>query len=267
MNAEKQVEKFDQNSMVEKLVVQGDLSALTPQERFAYYNQVCESMGLNPLTKPFEYIKLNNKLTLYAKRDATDQLRSLRGISIEITSREMVGDLYIVTARATEKIAGRTDESVGAVSLANLKGEAAANAIMKAETKAKRRVTLSIVGLGFLDETEISSIPNALPVTVDTSTGEIIGNPQNVTKITPDPIEENKVFTAVVWIKEMIDADQIEENWEKVQRGYAKLSSNERMAVDAQLKDKAPNSNKSYRNLLKEYLDFKLINPSYYPLS
>lgn len=255
MSTEKQIAAFDQHAMVEKVVVKGDLSELSPQERLAYYKQVCESVGLNPLTKPFEYIKLNNKLTLYAKRDATDQLRSLRGISIEITNREKVDDLYIVTARATEKSSGRTDESVGAVSLGNLKGEAAANAIMKAETKSKRRVTLSIAGLGFLDETEIASIPGALPVTVDTSTGEIVS--QNVTKITPDPIDENKVFTSVVWFKEMIDADLVEENWDKVQRGYAKLSNNERMAVDAQLKEKAPNSNKSYRNILKEYIDYR----------
>ena len=55
----------------------------------------------------------------------------------------------------------------------------------------------------------------------------------------------------------MIDVDQIEETYLKVQAGYAKLSSNERMAVDEQLKDKAPGSNKSYRNLLKEYLVHK----------
>jgi hypothetical protein len=33
--------------------------------------------------------------------------------------------------------------------------------ILKAVTKAKRRVTLSICGLGFLDETEVDSIPGA----------------------------------------------------------------------------------------------------------
>ena len=32
---------------------------------------------------------------------------------------------------------------------------------MKAETKAKRRATLSICGLGMLDETEIETIPDA----------------------------------------------------------------------------------------------------------
>ena len=160
---------LDQAALVEKVVVGGDLSVLQPRERLLYYKQVCESVGLNPLTKPLEYIKLNNKLVLYAKRDATDQLRKIHGVSIKIVCREKVDDLYIVTAQATDK-SGRCDESTGAVNLAGLKGEAAANAIMKAETKAKRRVTLSIAGLGLLDETEVSTIPGAVEVPLETFT-------------------------------------------------------------------------------------------------
>lgn len=145
---------------LEKVLVQGDLSKLSPQERLMYYTKTCESLGLNPMTKPFDYIVLNNRLTLYAKRDATEQLRKIHRISIEITKREQIGDVYMVQAKATDKD-GRTDESLGAVNILNLKGEALANALMKAETKAKRRVTLSIAGLGLLDETEVETIPNA----------------------------------------------------------------------------------------------------------
>src|SRR5690606_4394457 len=129
----------------------------------------------------FEYITLNGKLTLYAKRDATDQLRKIHGVSVEITGREMYGDsIYVVTARARDS-QGRTDEAIGAVSIAGLKGEALANAIMKAETKAKRRVTLSICGLGWLDETEVSTVPDAEAVDVDMETGEIKSPMKNVT--------------------------------------------------------------------------------------
>ena len=60
------------------------------------------------------------------------------------------------------------------LSLAILKGEAKANAVMKAETKAKRRVTLSICGMGWVDESEIDSIPNARRVDVDISRGDIV---------------------------------------------------------------------------------------------
>jgi hypothetical protein len=71
-----------------------------------------------------------------------------------------------VTAQATDKT-GRVDESIGAVPVENLKGEAKANAIMKGETKAKRRVTLSICGLGMLDESEVESVKGATPVPVE----------------------------------------------------------------------------------------------------
>jgi hypothetical protein len=46
-----------------------------------------------------------------------------------------------------------------AVPIAGLRGEARANAMMKAETKAKRRATLAICGLGMLDESEMSGLP------------------------------------------------------------------------------------------------------------
>jgi len=146
--------------VIEKVVIGGDLSALNAAQRAEYYAAVCRSLRLNPLTKPFEYLNLNGKLRLYALRDCADQLRRLHGISIYIANRERMSDIYIVTARAKDR-QGREDESTGAVTVGNLKGDALANALMKAETKAKRRVTLSIAGLGWLDETELETIPQA----------------------------------------------------------------------------------------------------------
>lgn len=152
--------KHDDGRLVESVIVHGDLSRLSPGERAAYYARVCESTGLNPLTKPFEYLRLNGREILYATRTCTDQLRQIHGVSIRITARENVGDVYVVTASATDRT-GRIDESTGAVVTGTLAGEALANALMKAETKAKRRVTLSICGLGMLDESEIETIPSA----------------------------------------------------------------------------------------------------------
>lgn len=157
---------------IEDVMINGDLQNLQPDERVMYYKSLCESQGLNPLTKPFEYIRLNGKLTLYARKDCTDQLRALHDISIKITAREKVEDVYIVTAQASNKT-GRCDESTGAVNIGGLKGESLANALMKSETKAKRRVTLSIAGLGFLDEQEVESSPNAIKLNYDLETGEI----------------------------------------------------------------------------------------------
>lgn len=157
MNA---VAPIDQNAVMERVLLAGDLSKLSTQDRLFYYGKVCDSVGLNPLTRPFDYLTLNGKMVLYAKRDATDQLRKIHNVSVTIKLRETIEGVYVVTANAKDKT-GREDESTGAVSIQGLKGDALANALMKAETKAKRRVTLSICGLGLLDETEIETIPSA----------------------------------------------------------------------------------------------------------
>jgi hypothetical protein len=150
-------------SLIERVLIHGDLRQLTPAQKVSYYNAVCQSVGLNPLTQPFAYLVLNNREVLYAKREATEQLRFLHQVSIDAKNftREVIEGIYVVTAPASLPN-GRTDVSTGAVSIANVNGEARANAMMKAETKAKRRVTLSICGLGMLDETEVESIPEAV---------------------------------------------------------------------------------------------------------
>jgi hypothetical protein len=157
---------------MEKVLIQGDLSKLDAQERLNYYGSLCQSIGLNPLTKPFEYLTLKGKTILYALRSCTEQLRQLHNVSITITARESVDGCYVVTARATLPN-NRQDESIGAVGIEGLKGEDRSNAMMKAETKAKRRVTLSICGLAFLDESEAESVRGAQHVPVNMETGEM----------------------------------------------------------------------------------------------
>lgn len=147
-----------EGNLMEDVIIKGDLSKLSPEERAHYYTEVCKSLGLNPLTKPFEYIVLNGKLTLYATRACTDQLRSLRKVSvIDLVSVERDG--VMVSTVKVQDGEGRTDMATAAVTLGSLKGDNLCNAIMKCETKAKRRATLSICGLGLLDELEMETIP------------------------------------------------------------------------------------------------------------
>lgn len=184
-----------------EVLVTGNLSVLTPPERVAYFNRVCDSLALNPLTKPFEFITLNNKLTLYATKACTDQLRQLRGVSINIEDQRQVGDLYMVTVTATDST-GRQDSDMGVVTTKNLSGENLANAMLKAVTKAKRRVTLSICGLGMLDETEVADIPAtakrppvAMPQArserVDVATGEIVSETPSAPPPAAEPAMRN----------------------------------------------------------------------------
>lgn len=196
---------------LEQVLIGGDLAKLNPDQRVTYYRKVCDSVGLNPFTKPFEYITLNSKLTLYARKDATDQMRKINGVSIIIVARERHDDVYVVTARATDR-SGRTDEAIGAVNIAGLKGDTLCNALMKAETKAKRRVTLSICGLGWLDETEIETIPSAQTVAV-AENGQIID-------ATPDPTPEPPAEDP-----EAAKLDKVKDAVIKIRRKHAKLCS------------------------------------------
>ena len=154
-----------QGTVIESVVIGGDLSRLTAEQRVEYYKRVCESMNLNPYTRPFDYITLNGKLTLYARKDAADQLRKIHGVSIDDVEINEVGDSYFVKVKGHDNT-GRADVEIGVVSKKDMQGNIA-NVQMKAVTKAKRRLTLSICGLGWLDETEVETIPNAQPVVVD----------------------------------------------------------------------------------------------------
>jgi hypothetical protein len=183
--------------IMEAVIIKGDLKKLTPEERVQYYNETCKSVGLNPLTRPFEYIDLQGKLTLYARRDAADQLRKIHGINIQIVSQDMSDGVLSIHVRATDKT-GRTDEDLGVVSFPEqMRGDVRANTIMKAVTKAKRRVTLSISGLGWLDETEVEDIPAGAkkPVAApnvllhDPETGEITETTAPDTAASPGAVD------------------------------------------------------------------------------
>ena len=154
------------HDLISAVIINGDLSKLSAQQRVEYYNGYCERLGLDPYTKPFDLLRLNGREILYCTRSGAQQLNKLHNVSHAITSRDTNQDagVYLVTSRACLPD-GRCTESIGAVNIAGLKGEAYANAIMKAETKAKRRATLDLLGLGVLDETEALDLGK--PVAVD----------------------------------------------------------------------------------------------------
>lgn len=185
----------DTAALMERAVIQGDLSALTPAERVEYYTLVCDSLGLNKFTKPFRFLALKDdrgepKLELYATTGCTDQLRDIKRVSITKLEKERADGLYIVTAYAVDG-KGRTDSAIAAVPIVKeqgewksttggkryfegngrflpIAGEALANAVMKCESKAKRRVTLSLCGLGMPTEDDVEGQrQEIIPVDLD----------------------------------------------------------------------------------------------------
>ena len=204
----------DQARLLEKVVIENDLSQLTPEERNKYYSATCESLGLNPLTRPFQYLRLNNKLTLYATKDASEQLTRNYQVSLEKRGSEDFEGVRIITYRATDPT-GRFVDATGVVSIAGLKGDNLANALMKAETKASRRATLRLVGLGWLDETETETIKGAMRVDVSND-GEIIGEAPVIepkketpkeTYIPPTNVVTNDVFPPMEEEEEIIEPE------------------------------------------------------------
>jgi len=146
--------------IIESIVTRGDLSGLREEQLVGYYNYRCQQVGLDPSAKPFDLLVLSGKKVLYANAGATQQLANLHGLSTQITNRERVEDVYLVSVRCTGKD-GRSSENVGAVDIKGLAGEKLANALMKATTKAIRRTVLAHCGLGMLDETELETIPSS----------------------------------------------------------------------------------------------------------
>lgn len=155
-----------QAAMFNELVLKNDLSKLTEEQRVEYYRLMCERSGLDPVTRPFEMITLNGKLTMYATKRASDGLTARNKLKVTIVSRQDESDIHVAIARA-ESTNGACSEDIGAVTITGLRGDALANAKMKAITKAKRRAILSVCGLGMLDETEIETIPHGVAQRVE----------------------------------------------------------------------------------------------------
>ncbi len=144
-------------AMLRSLAERGDLSGMSPEARAALYEALCTSLGLNPHTQPFAFLRLNGKEVLYATRGATDQLAAIHMLNREIVEGPRVIDvagtrLVYAVCRATMPD-GRFETATATVALID-----PVNVLMKCETKAKRRVTLSILGLGALDDGDLDGV-------------------------------------------------------------------------------------------------------------
>lgn len=114
------------------VVLQGDLSKLNDRQKVEYYVARCHAAGLDPATRPFEYLTLKGKHVLYATKACTDQLSGNHKLNIEIVDRHMNNDakIFEVQCRVTFP-GGRYVEDMAALDVSGLKGEMLANALMK----------------------------------------------------------------------------------------------------------------------------------------
>jgi len=172
-----------QRETLRRLLMDKDASGLKPDELVWFNSWICERYGLDPWSCPVQFILLWNPklrreiLTPYYGKEAAEQLRSKHNVSITdlVESEDKERGIFSVKAFARMPD-GRTDVAFGRLSLVKkaytdkstgerveagpLKGDDLANALMKCETKAKNRVTYSILKMGrFMDETEAETLP------------------------------------------------------------------------------------------------------------
>jgi hypothetical protein len=148
---------------LERFLVDNDASQLAgnAQTRALYYLEMCRRYGVDPFTQPFDWIPGSDGkgLTLYPNKEFAAQRRKKSGISCTVLeSGVMPSDgtpgpqVYFVRMQG-KTIDGRVDEEIGVVPFTDAMGRpidpmSKSNAMKRAFTQAKRRVTLSLEGCG-----------------------------------------------------------------------------------------------------------------------
>jgi hypothetical protein len=138
-----------------------DLFRLSDAERAMYAADASEYFGLPRELNALDFITMDDgtglrKLVLYARKGTADLLRDIHGIEVVSLTPCHTTDFAAFTAVGRNK-AGRQEIAVGSCSIQGLKGERLSSAVMTAQTRALRRLTLQFVGGGLLDESEVNS--------------------------------------------------------------------------------------------------------------
>ena len=176
-------EREDAASALAHILATGDLSQLSNEQRVAHYLSLCRKLGLLAESRPFDWLQLDGKLVLYPNKSCTEQLRRQHQISVKIVRKEPVGDLFCVEVEGRTP-SGRTDQASKYVSTTTwdrqegrykrLAGDKLAHAYAKAETGAKRRLVLSMVGLAAVPDPD--ELAHGRVVVVD-GTGAVVDRP------------------------------------------------------------------------------------------
>ncbi len=156
--------------MNEKFFLTRNLNNLNEEEKKVYYLRACEYFNLPPELNLLylgwmESGDGTRNLVLAATKGATDIIRGRQGITtVDLKMENMFGCVNFTAVGQNGK--GRIERAIGSCSVEGLRGRALEVAIMTAQTRATRRMTLQFLGGGLLDETEFEekAIKNAPPL-------------------------------------------------------------------------------------------------------
>ncbi len=189
----------------ESFILKDDLKGLTGAEKTKFYIDLCNYIGLSPITKPFGIYEFQGKEVLYIKADAFDQLCAKNKVSRRILSQDVVTQAgiikqdfiimgegneqaYLVKVEASRMIDGEKvlaeDVSVVPVLEEQFKWVGGSrqsqgykknfNSLMKAITKAYRRAAKKLISLGsVILEDDIEDQASVRDLNLET--GDVVG--------------------------------------------------------------------------------------------
>lgn len=145
----------DNKAIAQRAAMTGNLKALNNDERWQYYLAMCAHLDLDPVSRPFDWIEQEGRLTLYPNANCASQLADKMGLSFPEFQDNVIGEVYIFRVKAVAE--GRECWATGAVPMGK-SPEQISRAIKKAETQAKRRAALSMGGLALTESDEMQEV-------------------------------------------------------------------------------------------------------------
>lgn len=177
----------------------GNIAQLSADEQDFIKAKLCERYNLDPILRPFELISFSGgQQKFYMTASATNQLANALSLTREIVQLEI--DEQRMIAKCTVKVSspsGRSETCNAFIAISKfqqpkerggiptkvlLEGEDLANTLMKLETKAKRKATMSFFGImdAGTDYEDRPTTPLAAP---DVSRPAVIADAQKASEI------------------------------------------------------------------------------------
>ena len=182
------VEELGATNAMRAYLRSGDLSSLPEAEKDKVLIKMCAHYDLDPILRPFILLTLNGKQVWYPTKAATDQVAAKFNLTREVIEIKENVERGVIECRVKITAPGceRSETCIAAVSITEfqrdssgkvapqlMRGETYANALMKVESKAKRRATLGWLGIAEsyeAGEFEIEKISEPQPITIEAET-------------------------------------------------------------------------------------------------
>jgi hypothetical protein len=152
-----QVDQLTQAKDIADFLITGNLASFSKEKQIELMVNICKEVGVSPILRPLQLINFQGKSIWYLSASGAEAIAAKLGIIIETLEEKELTDKCVAMIRVKGTLPnGRTDTataylSIGSANLkgevTTLKGEAYANAMMKLESKARRRLIVRLAGL------------------------------------------------------------------------------------------------------------------------